>query len=164
MDRNQFSKGVKRPGTTDLHRFEVNGHSFAIRERSIGDFVSMRTYAMNMLVGRGAAPTIAAAMVDAGGFEFDVARVAVLLVEAPDHWKRTDPETGLSFIDPTVLDFDAGGLEEFQEVQKEVTSFLNRFRKGRIQQMAAAVQNGGGSSALEGAQNDPLPHPMGIGQ
>ena len=56
MDRNQFSKGVKRPGTTDLHRFEVNGHSFAIRERSIGDFVSMRAYAMNMLVGRGAAP------------------------------------------------------------------------------------------------------------
>ena len=164
MDRNLITKGVNRPGTTDLHRFEVNGHSFSVRERSLGDYIAMRAYAMNMLVGRGAAPVMAASMIEASGFELDVARVAVLLVDAPDHWKRKDPETGISFIDPTVLDFDCGGLEEFQEVQKEVANFLNRFRKGRIQQMAAALQEGGGSGALEGAQNTPIPHPMGVGQ
>lgn len=144
MQENQ-NKGVTAPGTEKrTYEFSVNGHKFTAKKRTFMDQSRIRSYAMNICQMSGADVVQAAAMVDNEGLEFRIAKCAICLSEAPDHWKNESGE-----IAPELLDFE-NDVDEFGEVYVEVVSFHNRFRKpGSARKLADRVQKVQKQSSVE---------------
>lgn len=122
MSREDEVIGINPPGSDQNHSFKVGDEDFVCRKRTFHDQTRARSYAVGLCQMAGASAIQAVAMVDAEALEYQIAKLAICLVEAPGHWKSKK-----GYISPELLDFDQYA-EEFTEVYVEVVRFHNTFR------------------------------------
>jgi len=122
MSRVDECIGINPPGSDQNYPFKISDEDFVCRKRTFHDQTRIRAYAVGLCQMAGASAIQAVAMVDAEGLEFQQAKLAIVLVEAPDHWKSSKGHMA-----PELLDFDQYA-EQFSEVYVEVVRFHNTFR------------------------------------